>query len=51
MFADRLFQVARESRVNEADMVGDLELDTVWDAMSDGDGFLGEVARRRCCPA
>jgi DNA mismatch repair ATPase MutS len=45
MFADRDFQVARELRACEEDLIQDLELDTVWDAMALGDSVVRDSAR------
>ncbi|HTS95856.1 MAG TPA: hypothetical protein VMI33_04480, partial [Streptosporangiaceae bacterium] len=45
MFTDRDFQVAREPRAGEEDLIQDLELNVVWDAMALGDGVVRESAR------
>lgn len=45
MFADRDFQVDRDERVGEQDLVQDLELNTVWDAMALGDEVVHASAR------
>lgn len=45
MFADRDFQLEREPRIGEQDLVADLELDVVWDAMALGDEIVRASAR------
>jgi len=45
MFADRDFGPAREPKIGEPDLIQDLELDTVWDAMALGDSIIRESAR------
>ncbi len=40
MFTDRDFLIAREPRAGEQDLIQDLELNTVWDAMALGDGVV-----------
>jgi DNA mismatch repair ATPase MutS len=45
MFEDRDFQVERDERVGEQDLIQDLELDTVWDAMALGDAVVHASAR------
>ncbi len=45
MFADRDFQVAREERFGEHDLIQDLELQTLWDAMARGDEIVHESVR------
>lgn len=47
MFTDRDFRVAREPQVGEVDLIQDLELNTVWDAMAGGD----EAVRESACSA
>jgi DNA mismatch repair ATPase MutS len=45
MFTDRDFQVAREPRAGEEDLIQDLELNIVWDAMALGDRVVRASAR------
>jgi len=45
MYRDRDFDLQRELPPNEKDLTGDLELDTLFDAMSGGDALLRDVAR------
>lgn len=45
MYRDRDFRTTRTERVTDADLIQDLELDTLWDAMARGDAFLRQVAQ------
>lgn len=45
MFRDRDFHLAEELRVADRDMIQDLELDTLWDAMSSDDKVVREVVQ------
>ena len=45
MFADRERRGEREQRVGEDDLIADLELETVWAAMAQGDPVIHESAR------
>ena len=45
MFEDHDFQLERDERVGEQDLIQDLELDTVWDAMALGDAVVHASAR------
>jgi hypothetical protein len=46
MHADQDFDLERELPPNAADLIGDLELGTLLDAMAAGDKFLFDVAQR-----
>jgi DNA mismatch repair ATPase MutS len=46
MYRDRDFDLQKESPPNSAELVRDLEMDTLLGAMSDGDAFLLEVAKK-----
>jgi hypothetical protein len=46
MYAGRDFDLEGELPANAAALTVDLALDTLFDAMADGDEFLFEVARR-----
>jgi hypothetical protein len=46
MYRDRDFDLQKELPLNSAELVRDLEMDTLFQAMSDGDAFLLEVARK-----
>jgi len=45
MFDDRDFSVARDPQFGEPDLIQDLELDTLWNAMGLGDEVVRESAR------
>jgi DNA mismatch repair ATPase MutS len=45
MFDDRDFHTAREPRVGEADLIADLELNTLWEAMARGDDIVRQSVR------
>jgi DNA mismatch repair ATPase MutS len=45
MFADRDFELERETRIGEQDLIADLELDVVWNAMALGDEVVHASAR------
>ena len=45
MYADRDFDPDAELPANTDDLTSDLGLDTLWDAMADGDDYLRGVAR------
>jgi DNA mismatch repair ATPase MutS len=45
MFTDRDFQVAREEQIGEQDLIQDLELKTLWQAMAGGDEIVYASAR------
>lgn len=40
MFADRDFRIERDGRVGEDDLIADLALDTLWQAMAQGDDVV-----------
>ena len=46
MYRDRDFDVTREPGSHEKDLVRDLELETLFNAMAAGDAFLLAVAKR-----
>jgi DNA mismatch repair ATPase MutS len=46
MYPDRDFDPQQPLPLNEADLVQDLELNTLFKAMADGDSFLFEMARK-----
>jgi hypothetical protein len=46
MHADQDFDLARELPPNAGDLIGDLELGTLFDAMAAGDTFLFDVAQQ-----
>ena len=46
LFRDRDFDLKGKLPANEAGLTQDLELETLFDAMALGDGFLFEVAKR-----
>ena len=46
MHRDRDFDLERPLSWNEGDLTQDLELETLFGAMAQGDRFLPEVARR-----
>lgn len=45
MFDDRDFQLEHKERVGEQDLIADLELATLWDAMAVGDELVNASAR------
>jgi hypothetical protein len=45
LFADREPRREREPRAGEADLIADLELGVVWDAMAQGDGVIAAAVR------
>lgn len=50
MNPDRDFDVAAEEPENAGDLIQDLQLDYLWDAMGGGDRFLRTVARAATSP-
>jgi DNA mismatch repair ATPase MutS len=45
MLADRDFQLTREEQIGEQDLIQDLELETLWQAMAGGDEIVYASAR------